>query len=87
MEDNKLLFDWRYTNQDRYLKGKVLYYSKYEKSNDKHDHCEFCMQKFSSMPYDLHEGYTTDDGYYWVCTSCFRDFQKILNLQEYRNSD
>lgn len=41
-----------------------------------HDHCEFCGAKFSSEEDDLHSGFSTEDGYHWVCPSCFQDFRE-----------
>jgi hypothetical protein len=26
----------------------------------------------------LHEGYTTDDAYYWICAICFEDFRDMF---------
>lgn len=72
--------DWRLTGQEDYLHGKILYYRKWKASSDKwdHDHCEFCWEKFSSFDGTLHEGYTTEDNYYWICSDCFRDFKTMF---------
>ena len=76
--------DWRLTNQEKYLKGVALTWRNYEptnKAND-HDHCEFCGCKFMtygpSNHNTLNEGFSTDDGYRWVCKSCFDDFLGIF---------
>ncbi len=73
--------DWRLQGQENYLKGVSLTfktYSKYREGWD-HDHCEFCQAKFMEKNSDaLHEGYTTKDDYYWVCTNCFEDFNEML---------
>jgi len=71
--------DWRLGGQDRYLKGVTLFrraYSRYRESWD-HDHCAFCWTKFmvEDGPGVLHEGYCTEDGYHWVCGTCFADFR------------
>ena len=69
--------DWRLRNQEDYLYKKKFYFCKYEpKDVWEHDHCEFCNEKFSKNPGDLHEGYSTKDRYYWVCVQCFKDFKK-----------
>ena len=73
--------DRRYTNQERYLRGAAMHYAKYQTTDD-HDHCEFCMDTFSRHKEDLHEGYTTENGYYWVCTKCFHDFKELLQIEE-----
>ena len=69
--------DWRITNQDRYLTGVVLQRLPYAQRNTAtdHDHCEFCMEKFSDKDGDLSIGYCTLDCYYWICEACFQDFR------------
>lgn len=69
--------DWRRQGQDKYLKGKTLIFQSYRIYRDgwDHDHCEFCSAKFSMLPDDLTEGYSTDDCYHWVCKACFEDFK------------
>ena len=37
--------------------------------------CEFCWEKFSDFDGMLHEGYTTEDNYYWICPDCFNDYK------------
>ena len=64
-----------------YMIGKELLYKKYvaPSSSWSHDHCEFCWARFSeSLEDDLHEGYTTEDYYYWVCKECFRLFSIVF---------
>ncbi|NRD79862.1 hypothetical protein HPT25_27755 [Bacillus sp. BRMEA1] len=72
--------DWRLQGQEKYLLGKTFYWREYNQYSDnwKHDHCAFCLDKFSegSGPEDLHEGYTTEDNYHWVCNQCFEDFRE-----------
>ena len=74
--------DWRLTNQEQYLKGVNLNFSKYSKYREgwDHDHCEFCFAKFmeSDSPDMLREGYTTEDNYRWVCQKCFEDFKVMF---------
>jgi hypothetical protein len=77
------LNDWRLTNQANYLKGATLekrLYKPVSKEND-HDHCEFCFAKFMSaaIPDTLQEGYSTTDGYRWICNACFNDFVDMFN--------
>jgi len=71
--------DWRLTNQERYLKGVTLFRRLYASSspNNDHDHCEFCGAKFMRDGGDeaLVEGYSTQDGYRWICKACFEDFR------------
>jgi hypothetical protein len=45
-----------------------------------HDHCEFCWAKFmvGGEPDTLAEGYTTTDGYRWICKTCFDDFVDLF---------
>lgn len=52
-------------------------YTRYAKDWD-HDHCEFCMAKFSENPENLHEGYTTTDSYHWICEECYQDFKVVF---------
>ena len=42
-----------------------------------HDHCFFCWAKFSVKdgPETLDEGYSTEDEYRWICSTCFEDFK------------
>lgn len=75
--------DWRLTNQMSYLRDVDLCrrsYREYRLGWD-HDHCEFCMAKFdgTSDPATLHEGYTTLDGYRWICLNCFEDFRRLFS--------
>lgn len=75
------MVDWRLQGQERYLQGATLVwraYQRYSPSWD-HDHCEFCGKTFAEIeliPEALHEGYTTEDNYHWVCRTCFEDFNE-----------
>ena len=68
--------DWRRQGQERYLKNKRLIKQSYRplRKGWDHDHCEFCGNKFSASPDDLREGFSTVNGYHWVCLKCFEDF-------------
>lgn len=72
--------DWRLTNQEKYLKGVTLTWRKYSAANPEndHDHCEFCWAKFMVVRGEdiLDEGYSTEDGYRWICKSCVEDFKE-----------
>lgn len=65
--------DWRIRNQLDYLYGLELVKTKYNLNNQswEHDHCEFCWMKINSEEF---MGYSTKDGYYWICKDCFNDF-------------
>ena len=69
--------DWRRQGQEKYLTAVKLVmrdYSPYRPGWE-HDHCEFCGEKFSKDNGDLDEGYSTEDGYHWICEKCFNDFR------------
>jgi hypothetical protein len=75
--------DWRLHGQERYLMDVTLYWRKYTRYSPSwdHDHCDFCKAIFTEpadMPEALHEGYTTEDNYYWVCENCFNDFRELF---------
>jgi hypothetical protein len=74
--------DWRLMNQERYLKGATLIWRPYHPASpdNDHDHCEFCTAKFmvADGPEILHQGYSTPDGYRWICESCFNDFLDLF---------
>lgn len=77
--------DWRLNNQEKYLMNKTLYripFQPYSSEWD-HEHCEFCYEKFSEDPNDLHEGYCTEPinqkGARWICPKCYQDFQSMFN--------
>ena len=88
MSENNIpdINDWRRQGQEKYLMGVKLIYRDYFPFRDgwDHDHCEFCWAKFSLIEGDLHRGYSTEDGYRWICEDCFRDFKdefkwKVIN--------
>jgi hypothetical protein len=75
--------DWRRQGQEKYLKGLSLFHRTYRpyRSEWEHDHCEFCGNKFSLSDRDLTKGYSTKDGYHWICGDCFEDFREEFNWQ------
>jgi hypothetical protein len=74
--------DWRLQGQERYLSGVALTRRPWRQSRPHwdHDHCEFCHSKFASFDGsdNLHEGWTTSDGYRWICDACFADFRDLF---------
>lgn len=70
--------DWRLQGQEKYLMGVTVKKSPYKiyREGWEHDHCEFCNKKFSLKDGDLHEGYTTEDYYRWICQECYEDFKE-----------
>jgi hypothetical protein len=76
--------DWRLMGQEKYLKDVTLVrrvYRPYPKDPSwDHDHCAFCSAKFMVEDYPdvLHEGYSTEDEYYWICEDCFHDFREYF---------
>ncbi len=73
--------DWRIQGQENYLKDCNLVFKKFYKFSDTwdHEHCEFCWSKFSEFKDDLHQGYCTLDGKYWICEGCFKDFKDMFH--------
>lgn len=73
--------DWRNCGQEDFLLGVTLYHRKYKAPSERwnHDHCDFCWLRFSDdVETDLHEGYTTADNYYWICSECFHDLKDFF---------
>jgi hypothetical protein len=84
--------DWRLQGQEKYLLGTTLYWRSYTKYRDgwDHDHCEFCRVTFMEEhgPEILTEGYSTKDGYRWICKRCFDDFRCLFKFAlGYENAD
>lgn len=75
--------DWRITNQEDYLKDKMMKKIKYKDvaSDTSHDHCAFCWDKISAAKNDLHDAYCTLDEKHFVCEACFNDFKKSFNFK------
>ena len=67
--------DWRLTNQENYLQGKSLRYSRWFSRGPgwDHDHCAFCWVEF---PREYAAGYCTPDGQHWICPVCYQDFKE-----------
>jgi chromosomal replication initiation ATPase DnaA len=76
--------DWRYQGQEKYLRELKFSYSEYITiSENDHDHCEFCANKFSNTISDaLKEGWTDDTKYRWICDDCFQDFEHEIGLKK-----
>jgi hypothetical protein len=83
--------DWRLRNQADWLAGVAIVCGRFRQTAEDfdHAHCEFCWAKFMDPEYRairgyqtpedvLKEGYHTQDGYRWICNSCFEDFQDIF---------
>lgn len=74
--------DWRLHGQERYLKGIVLRWKNYNRPGPSwiHGHCEFCWVEINGFgdPKYLHEGYTTEDEYRWICKDCYEDFKELI---------
>jgi len=52
------------------------------RSENGHDHCEFCGEKFSiTIQNTLKKGWTDKSRYRWICNSCFQDFEVDLGLK------
>ncbi|HEY4312919.1 MAG TPA: hypothetical protein VGN12_25940 [Pirellulales bacterium] len=71
--------DWRLSFLGDYLVGIAFYRAAYKQPS--HDHCMGCWATFlehdlpGSTHEILHHGYTTDEGPWWICDTCFRDFK------------
>lgn len=70
--------DWRRQGQEKFLRKATLVFRQYNPNSAawEHDHCEFCGSRFSLMDGDLNAGYSTIDGYHWICTQCYNDFKE-----------
>ena len=74
--------DWRLTNQMDYLYQKKLKKSNLLDFPDKdHEHCAFCWEKIGKGEDMIHEGYTDEDAYHWVCNDCFNDFKDTFKWE------
>lgn len=69
--------DWRYTNQDKYLRGIEFSNKRYNIPFPEHSHCEFCWVKLGTGG-EIQEGYANEDGDRWICPQCFKDFKELL---------
>lgn len=80
--------DWRRRGQEKYLSGHTFVHRAYTAWSEtwEHDHCEFCGDKLSLDPGDLHVGWETRGGYHWICEACFQDFRTEFDLRESTNA-
>ncbi|MCL2447331.1 MAG: hypothetical protein FWD17_00135 [Polyangiaceae bacterium] len=76
--------DWRLHGQERYLVGARLHYTEYRRPPEgwDHDHCAFCNLKLSEEAGadGARAGWQTEDGYEWICDTCFTDFRERLGF-------
>jgi hypothetical protein len=70
--------DWRRRNQERFLRAATLTRGPWRQHSPEwdHDHCEFCIAKFSVREGDLKSGYSTVEDQRWICETCFDDFHE-----------
>lgn len=70
---------------DAILRGATLRFRRWRAPRPgwDHDHCHFCWAKFmeegawpDAPEPPLHEGWTTEDGYHWVCAACFGEHRE-----------
>ena len=79
--------DWRLRGQEEYLQNANFQLCNFiaSKENGDHTHCEFCWHKFMEEPDDIADcsqiGYRSEDGKYWVCVECAKDFKQKFNWQ------
>lgn len=69
--------DWRFTNQDKYLRNIIFSYKHYNQPYPEHSHCEFCWIKFGAGG-EIQEGYANPSDDRWICSQCFEDFRENL---------
>ena len=46
-------------------------------SNNDHEHCVICWDKFSMDCENLHEGYCSLDSMHWLCDECFKKYKTV----------
>ncbi len=66
--------------RDLWFAGRVLYLRRWEDSFAQHafGHCAYCQGSFSTTDGNLHEGYTSEDSFHWVCPACFAKHRSRL---------
>lgn len=83
--------DWRLSRgQGEYLSGVTFHKERIApKPQDLgfHKHCELCWTTLSPYDGDAHEAYVSENGQYWICQSCFREFQNALMLMLVEDTD
>lgn len=75
--------DWRRDGNDG-LRNTRWFWSTWKapRPDWDHEHCEFCMAKFSeTMPDTLREGYCMLGTDRWICADCFADFKAEFKLR------
>jgi hypothetical protein len=80
LEPMKPQDNWRLFGQDQYLQGLELAFRQYSSSPHSHPsaHCEFCSREFAEFatgPDVVTEGYSSHNGFRWICRICFDDFR------------
>ena len=78
--------DWRLLhNDEENLYGLQLFEMDYADRQKveywDHDHCMFCMDKFSDHEGYLHHGYCKLDTTEWICQSCFEEFVERFHFE------
>ena len=74
--------DWRLMGQESYLAGRSWCFRRWTpyRNGWDHDHCDFCAAEISDDETghaDFNEAWVTaNDGYTWVCPTCFADFRE-----------
>lgn len=78
---DEINLDGYLTDQHKYLPNVALYWRTWttKKPSWDHDHCEFCMAKFSNLPGSYNNGWATEDNYRWICDRCRAHFQDRFN--------
>ena len=75
--------DWRlhFGNKPEFYASLTWSFKKWTQTRPHwdHDHCEFCQIKLSDSEIDevMHEGWTDNDEYHWICATCFNDFRDL----------
>jgi hypothetical protein len=76
--------DWRLHGHERHLAAARVRHAQYRSSSEHwdHDHCAFCSLKLSKQAdVDVaRAGWQTEDGYHWICDTCFADFRERLGF-------
>lgn len=70
--------DWRIMGQEGYLKGKILQYRVFDRAICREDYCqcEFCWDTFESEAGSSTFAYFEPSGKFWICDTCYRDFEQ-----------
>ena len=76
--------DWGSQGKEGHLAGARLRHAQYRSPSEgwDHDHCAFCALKLSERAVGdaARDGWQTEDGYHWICDTCFADFRERLGL-------